>query len=576
MSKGLGMSIWEKYFFLGIGLLVLGFFNACGGFQSAGSSEGAASQLSNSELAFKCTNPMESSETKTYILSKKQYENSIKELFGANTLTAVSAVISAIPNVSNDADTQQRISSLSASEIQAYFNAAEAISSHIIGNNSEVSRVFGSCANQSSPSSTCIDQYLNQFAPRILGRPLNSDELSFAQTLMSQSGTYKENIKALLSYHLQSPYFIWGVELGSGTSDGVSQDLTAFEVARRISLMTMDSIPDQELYQAAVNGQLTSQTQIKAQVRRLLQTDFAKEKLTNILLNWSHSDYVKDLSNLPIDLSTGLDTNGLENAMLAEAKTFVEHIVYTKQGSFQDLLKSKESFAQHRGLASIYQHSPSNGTPEIMGGRRQGLLLRSPSLTWYTERTSIIHRGVDFQKRVLCNEIPIPNVDISNDRDADALTDQEKLQYSNREVIAHQTRSPVCMSCHSIINPTGFAFENFDSFGRIRAQEMVFDTQGTLQNNINVDSTAQIPLPNNQSLPVADAYDLVDYVATSPQGAACFATNMFRYVYEKKESPKDGCQLTNTYNAVFDSQQSVLDAMTELIANSYLDKKYMD
>ena len=148
------------------------------------------------------------------------------------------------------------------------------------------------------------------------------------------------------------------------------------------------------------------------------------------------------------------------------------------------------------------------------------------------------------------------------------------MDHTNRENIAHQTRSPLCQACHSIINPTGFAFENFDSFGRIRSQEIIFDKTMQPYDSYPVSTGGQVSMDSQNSVSVSDAYDLITNVATSPKGAACFTKNIFRSIYEKQENSGDGCQLTDTYKKVFDSQQSITEALVTLLANDSIFYKY--
>jgi hypothetical protein len=125
------------------------------------------------------------------------------------------------------------------------------------------------------------------------------------------------------------------------------------------------------------------------------------------------------------------------------------------------------------------------------------------------------------------------------------------------------------MTCHTTINPTGFAFENFDPFGRIRVSEAIFDSSGKFVRTLPVDTNATIPIGANQ-IPVSDAYDLVSYLATSPDGAACFTKQAYRYLNEKRESADDGCELDKVHKLVMDPNKPVLDALAELIANNSL------
>jgi large repetitive protein len=251
---------------------------------------------------------------------------------------------------------------------------------------------------------------------------------------------------------------------------------------------------------------------------------------------------------------------------------YIEEMVFTQRASFKKLLTAKESFATHSGLAAIYGHAPaaSRSAPAMIPAseRRQGLLMRAAFLSGPFSRTSAIRRGVAFQKRVLCNEITSPSEALVDIRDADKFTDQEALLHTNREAIAYNTKSPVCMTCHTTINATGFAFESMDPLGRIRSTEAIFDPAGNLVRNLTVDSRTDVPLASGGTKSVQDAFDLVTHVAESSEGSACFTRNVFRYVNEKRETAEDDCALSEVQKVLNDSNKPVLDAMVELIANN--------
>lgn len=255
--------------------------------------------------------------------------------------------------------------------------------------------------------------------------------------------------------------------------------------------------------------------------------------------------------------------------MVDEANKYVEYMVYNQGASFKSLLTSQASFASNASLANIYGHSAvTSSAPATFSGRRQGLLMRAPFLSVAKTRTGIIRRGVDFQKRFLCNEIPSPTADIVDMRNDDQLTTEEKLNYTNRDAIAHQTSSQLCMSCHSIINPTGFAFENLDPFGRIRTQEAIYDLSNNFVRNLGVSTSGDVPITSGKNISVQDAYDLVGYVADSPEGSACFTRYAFRYAFERREKAEDNCQLDGVQKVVMDSNKSIIESYVELISNS--------
>ncbi|MGZ3771033.1 MAG: DUF1588 domain-containing protein [Bdellovibrio sp.] len=559
--------------FLNLGILSVLFTNCSQGFSV--NEQNLNQNVSSNGLPaswadqFSCSDPTARSTSISYVLTKTQYQNTISDLFGNTILNGIASQLSALPSDTFNNVTNERVSSLTSAKIDAYFYTAKTVAALVLSNNTLTTQIFGACAILATPGANCIDTYLNGFAKKIFRRPLTSDEKSFAKTLANRGGQYSANLTTILSLHLQAPAFIWRLELGSGTDAVTNFQLTPYEVATRIAFNTMDSTPDDQLLAAADAGQLSTLAQVRDQVKRLLLTDHGKEKVRNNLMRWARSGNFENVAALPSELTAGIELTGLGQAFVDETKSFLDSVIYKENGSFKSLVTSQESFASHPGLAAIYGHAPitAGSGPATFAGRRQGLLMRASFLTSSKPRTSIIHRGVDFQKYILCNEIPPPSTAVADIRQAHVYSDAELLVHTNREAITYQTDAPLCMSCHSTINPTGFAFEAFDPVGRIRTQESIFDSAGNFVRKLPVDSTTSVPLATGGHLDVQDAYDLVSYVANSAEGNACFAKQAFRYIYEKRESTLDSCQLKATLSVVSNSSKSVLDALVELIAN---------
>lgn len=520
------------------------------------------------QATFKCTDRNLNSKTKNYTLSRVQYLNTIEDLFGLGAITAASAQISTIGLDLNDPDTYQRLSSVDPSKVISYYEAAEAIATYITSNTTRVSSIFGACANNANPAVTCIDGYLNGFASKIFRRPLTANEISFAKnSIMTTSGAYKENLKALLTYHLSAPAFIWLLELGSPSSSGNRLMLTPYEVATRISYLITDSTPDAALYASAQDGSIMTPVGLNSQVLRLLQSPRGKKKIKANYLRWSLNDIAEDVSALPAQLINGVNTTGLKTAMETEADAFVDYILFQQQGSFNDLLTSKLSFASHTGLANIYGHTPISTTPAIMTQRRQGLLMRAPAYTYTAPLTSIIIRGVHFLKRTLCMDLPSPNFDITSARDAHVLTPQEILNTTNRAAITYQTSSTLCTSCHQYINPIGFTFEGFDPLGKIRNQELKFDMNGVYAGAQPIHTSTDVLLPSGRTFSVADAYDFVTQLSQGDEIKNCATRHAYRYFYEKEEKPEDDCILKDSFDIVTNPANSALSSIEKLFTH---------
>ncbi len=440
---------------------------------------------------------------------------------------------------------------------------------------SQVTQLANSHDLNSSPY--CLDSYLNGLAKMIYRRPLTVEEKAYAQSLVDQGVDLVDGLSMVLAYHLQSPHFIMRMELGTIEDIATEYELSPYEVATRLAYAATDAGPDQALLNLAANGQIMNLATMKNEVRRLLKTKRGIEKVRHILLTWSHNDSVSSLAPLPVEMRSEYGDLGLlEGAMIEEAGKFVEYVVFNEHGNFVDLLTSKASFASNPDLAKIYGHTAIGEEatiPTSVSGRRHGLLMRAPALAYSSPRTSIIERGVAFQADVLCNELPTPPDDIVDQRDDVSFTEAELLNMTNRQKIAEITGADACMVCHSKINPTGFAFEGIGPFGELRTEEKIFNQDDVFHRTLSIDTMSAVPLDNTQSLAVADAYDLVQYIGESPIGKACFSRKVFRILNEKREVEADSCQLKPMYDEINNSNGSLLEAFVNLIANESAKRK---
>lgn len=523
---------------------------------------------------FACTSPDDLGSSVIQRLSKTQYVNTLGDLFGSSVMSnaRVSDALSTLPD-DNVGDDSKVLSNVTNDQVEGYLSVGMAIGDTVNASDSLVTTVFTSCALAASPAATCIDSYLNNFAPKIFRRPLTSAELTEARAIANAGGNYRTNIKRLLVTHLSSPAFLIRLEVGTANDDSAKFALTPYEIATRISYAITDSMPDATLTTAAKNNALSTAAQIETQVRRLASTERGRQKVRGLFKRWLQQPERVDFSNLPADLIAGVQINGLGQAMADEMDMFLDYMIWERNAGYKELLTSKASFASNSTLASIYQHAPANPnrTPgsatAMMGGRRQGILMRSALMASTKGRTGMIARGVKFRRRVLCEELPSPTADIVEARENRELSEAEVLMMSNRKHIEHLTNTPVCMTCHSKINPTGAAFENLDPFGGLRTSEAIFDSSGKFLRSVAVDTAASVPTTSGGSLSVTDGFDLTTHVAESVEGPACFAKNAFRYTHQRMESPNDACELDAMYKHLTKADASILDAYVASVAS---------
>ena len=280
-------------------------------------------------------------------------------------------------------------------------------------------------------------------------------------------GDFDEGIEKALSALLINPEFLFRVELDPDrVASGTAYRISDIELASRLSFFLWSSLPDGELLDAAIRGELSRPDELDRQARRMLADPRSYNLATNFAGQWLQLRNLEAFSPNP-RLYPDFDDN-LRQAFREETERFVDSVL-REDRSVLALLEADYTFLNER-LAKHY------GIPGVYGSRfrrvtlpddsKRGGLLRQGSIlavTSYATRTSPVIRG----KWVLGNIYgappppPPPNVPALDEVSVSAnLPMRERLA-------AHRT-NPVCASCHTTIDPVGFALQNFDAVGRWR------------------------------------------------------------------------------------------------------------
>ncbi len=318
-----------------------------------------------------------------------------------------------------------------------------------------------------------------QFAHRAWRRPLLGDEerllRQFYEHLReTEKLGHRRAIRALLTRILLAPEFLYRSER---PHDGRDLDFAAqtravklsdWELASRLSYLLWSSLPDEELRRVAAAGELTRPDQLNAQVRRMLRHPKARRFATEFFGQW--------FGFYQFDRYRGIDskrfpefTDGLKIAMHSEAVSFFEHIIRNDRPIgeilFADYAFLNDELAAHYDI-ELEPASSEHQLVKDVRHHRGGLLSLGAVLTVTSApmRTSPVKRGDWILRRVLGTAVPPPPADAgsipADDLGADGLTVRARLAAHRRDVS--------CNTCHSRIDPLGFALEQYDAIGRWR------------------------------------------------------------------------------------------------------------
>ncbi len=328
-------------------------------------------------------------------------------------------------------------------------------------------------ADEDNGEEDCARQILSSLMRRAYRRPVTDADLAGPMAFYREGrakSTFDAGIGQALSAVLMNPSFLFRVEQEPTDSPtGATYHVSDLELASRLSFFLWSSIPDDELLDAAIRGELSEPAELERQTQRMLADPRSFNLASNFAGQWLRLRNLTAVSP-NVRLYPDFDDN-LRQAFRQETELFVDSVV-REDGSVLDLLKADYTFlnerlAKHYGISGVYGTRFRRVTlPE--DSRRGGLLRQGSVLavTSYATRTSPVIRGVWVLDNIFGAPPPppLPNVP--------ALVENSvKANLPMRERLSQHRNNPVCASCHRTIDPVGFALENFDAVGRWRDHE---------------------------------------------------------------------------------------------------------
>jgi len=334
-------------------------------------------------------------------------------------------------------------------------------------------RIF-TCRPNTAAARSCAQSIVGTLAKRAYRRPTTEGDL---RTLMSfydegaKDGGFEAGVQRALERILVSPDFLYRIEAEAPAVAGAtSHRLSDVELASRLSFFLWSSIPDDQLLDVAVKGQLKDPLVLDRHVRRMVADPKAKALIDNFAGQWLVLRNIKDVAPDP-DLFPDFDDN-LRDAFLRETELFFESQL-REDRAVPELLSANYTFlnerlARHYGIPGVY--GDRFRRVALPDGQRGGLLSHGSLLTVtsYPNRTSPVVRGKWLLETILGTPPPPPppNVPALQDRGEGG-----KLA-TVRERLERHRQNAACSGCHSIMDPLGFALENFDAVGRWRTEDL--------------------------------------------------------------------------------------------------------
>ncbi len=397
---------------------------------------------------------------------------------------------------------------ISSASFGAYYEAAKAAAEKYVASAAELE-----ICRSGAPE--CLESSIRPALTRLFRRAPSAAEWTettnaFGSLRLTQ-GT-EPAAAAVLASALLSPQTLYQTERGEGPLAAGTYALSPTEVLSRarFALTGQAPLPSElsavaGLSGAAFDSALTTLAggwmqapELVARVIDHAEARFGVERLAEV------------------NRSDAAFTPALQSALSQEFREYVGESFLGPQGSFERLFSGTPSRV-YPGLEGLY----GNGDPALSGAsRRKGVLGLASLLTARAGAAGSdpVKRGLLVRLTLLCEAMPPPIAGA----DFSKVTITEDMQ--TRERFATLAAAPTCQSCHLVINPPGYLFEEFDQVGRYR----------TTEKGRPVDATGTIP-PFFDKPPYAGVGDwdgivpLADWLSRSPEARTCYAAHFASY-----------------------------------------------
>jgi len=359
------------------------------------------------------------------------------------------------------------------------------------------------CDPNSGPA--CVDKILTNLAHHAYRRPVTRPEIGsltrFVALAKANGQTTQQGIQLALQAMLVSPNFLFRIEHDANPTDPTKvHPVSDVELASRLSYYLWSSMPDDELLSLAEAGKLRDPGILDAQVKRMLADPKSSALADNFAGQWlelRNLDVVKpDPQKFP---EWGPE---LRDDMKMETRLFFDYVLRENR-PLADFLDARYTFLNDR-LAKFYGISDVKGPDfrkvDLTTDQRGGILSQASVLTVssYPTRTSVVIRGKYILANILGSPPPPPPADVP-------LLDESSVgtAASLRQQMEKHRANAVCASCHSKMDPLGFALENYNGIGQWRTMDGKFpvDSSGVLPNGKSFNTPSEMRAVLKEQLP---------------------------------------------------------------------------
>jgi hypothetical protein len=348
----------------------------------------------------------------------------------------------------------------------------------------------------------CARRIVTNLATQAFRRPVTPadvDELMDFYDLGRTEKDFELGVEMAVARILTSPQFIYRIEEEpASVKAGEAFRISDIDLAARLSFFLWSRGPDEALLSAAQHGRLSDPVVLEQQVRRMLKHPNARALSENFAGQWLNLRGLDSAAPLPLIYPDFDDP--LRQAMRTEIEMLFDGIVRDDRSILEildaDYTYVNERLARHYGIPYVYGSQFRRVTLGPGFETRRGLIGKGAFLvtTSKPERTSPVTRGKWVMTNVLGMSPPDPPADVPPlpARSPDARGSVKEPTMRER-MLEHRVRAD-CVQCHRMMDPIGFALENFDAIGLWRSHEegTPVDASGQLFDNTKVDGPIEL------------------------------------------------------------------------------------
>jgi len=402
--------------------------------------------------------------------------------------------------------------------LEQYDSAARGVADYILA--AERREKYLSCApeNMSEFDENCATDFVQTYGEKLFRRPLSDAQLARYVDAVKQGSAHLGDFYAGLKYGLvglmTAPEFTFRIERVDQDSDGVRQ-LDAYSKATRLSYFLTNSTPDQELLRAAKDGELDTPSGVEVQVKRLQSSDKFELAVRAFFTDMLEFDLFDDLAK-DSEIYPAFNSKVAADAQEQTLRTITYQLL-ERHGDYRDLFTTRETFLT-RALGVVYRvpvpsRSGWEKTEFPIESGRAGIQTHVSFLGLHSHpgRSSPTLRGAAIREVFLCQEVPDPPPDV----DFSAIDDPEgnPMPTARDRLWAHNSQA-ACAGCHKIMDPPGFALENFDGLGSWRQ----------LENGAEIDASGSL-----DGLDFSKPSEFGAALSQHPETPRCLAEKMYRF-----------------------------------------------